>query len=139
VFGVNKVSINRWHSRLGHPAIPIVEKILKSHELPYVLDLNKHSVCGACQQAKSHQLPYLVSTSVSTQPLELIFSDVWGLVVDSVGKYKYYVSFIDDFSKLTWVYFLKYKSEVFQKFHEFQNQVEILFDKKIVAVQSDWG
>jgi histone deacetylase 1/2 len=137
--GVNKVPISRWHSRLGHPAFPIVERVLKSHELPFLSESNKLSVCGACQQAKSHQLPYPISTSVSTKPLELVFSDVWGPAIDSVGKYKYYVNFIDDFSKHTWIYFMKYKSEVFQKFRDFQNQVERLFDGKIIAVQSDWG
>jgi histone deacetylase 1/2 len=136
---VNKVSVDRWHSRLGHPAIPTVERILRHNKLPHLLDSSKHSVCSACQQAKSHQLPYSVSTSISTQPLELIFSDVWGPAIDSVGRYKYYVSFIDDFSKFTWIYLLKYKSEVFQKFHDFQNLVERLFDRKIVVVQSDWG
>jgi histone deacetylase 1/2 len=69
--------------------------------------------------------------------LELVFSDVWGASIDSVGRYKYYVSFIDDFSKFTWIYLLKYKFEVFQKFHEFQSLVERLFDRKIVVVQSD--
>jgi hypothetical protein len=49
------------------------------------------------------------------------------------------VSFIDDFSKFTWIYLLKNKSEVFQNFQEFQNLVECLFDKKILAVQTDWG
>jgi hypothetical protein len=138
-FGVNKVSVARWHSRLGHPSFPIVEKVLKSHDLPYLLDSNKHSVCDACQQAKSHQLPYPIFTSVSTQPLELVFSDVWGPTPESVGRYKYYVSFIDGFSKFTWIYLLKYKSEFFQKFHEFQKLVERLFDKKIIVVQFDWG
>jgi hypothetical protein len=72
------VSMHRWHSCLGHPAFPIVEKILRSNKLPHLLELNKQSLCGACQQAKSHQLPYPVSTSVSTQHLELVFSNVWG-------------------------------------------------------------
>jgi histone deacetylase 1/2 len=138
-FGVNKVSIHRWHSRLGHPTFPVVEKVLRSNNLPHLLESNKQSVFGACQEAKSHQLPYPISTSVSTQPLELVFSDVWGPSIDSVGRYKYYVSFIDDFSKFTWIYLLKYKFEVFQKFHEFQSLVERLFDRKIVVVQSDWG
>ena len=52
---------------------------------------------------------------------------------------KYYVSFIDDFSKFTWVYLLKFKSEVFQKFQEFQALVELLFDRKNLAMQTDWG
>jgi histone deacetylase 1/2 len=54
-----------------------------------------------CQLAKSHQLPYPVSTSVSTIPLEQVFSDVWGLPPIFVGKHAYYVRFIDDYSKFT--------------------------------------
>jgi histone deacetylase 1/2 len=96
-------------------------------------------VCDACQQAKSHQLPYPKSTSESQFPLDLVFSDVWGPAPDSVGRKKYYVSFIDDFSKFTWIYLLKYKSEVFQVFHEFQTLVERRFDRKIKAMQTDWG
>jgi histone deacetylase 1/2 len=96
-------------------------------------------VCNACQQANIHQLPYPKSTSVSTIPLELVFSDVWGPAPESVGRKQYYVSFIDDLNKYTWIYPLKYKSEVFQKFKEFQAQVECLFDCKIVAMQTDWG
>jgi hypothetical protein len=73
-------------------------------------------MCDPCQQAKSHQLPYPQSTSVSNHPLELVFSDVWGPAPESVGHYKYYVSFVDDYSKFTSIYLLKYKSEVIQKF-----------------------
>jgi histone deacetylase 1/2 len=96
-------------------------------------------VCDACQQAKSHQLPYPKSTSESQFPLDLVFSDVWGPAPDSIGRKKYYVSFIDDFGKFTWIYLLKYKSEVFQVFHEFQTLVERRFDRKIKAMQTDWG
>jgi len=49
------------------------------------------------------------------------------------------VSFIDDYSKFTWIYLLKHKSEVFQRFREFQSFVERKFDRKIIAMQSDWG
>jgi histone deacetylase 1/2 len=49
------------------------------------------------------------------------------------------VSFIDDYSKFTWVYLLKYKSQVFEKFRDFQNLVERDFDHKIIVVQTDWG
>ena len=49
------------------------------------------------------------------------------------------MSFIDDYSKFTWIYLLHHKSEVFQRFHDFQNFVERMFDRKIVAMQTDWG
>jgi hypothetical protein len=44
---------------------------------------------------------------------------MYGVCPDSIGRKKYYVSFIDDFNKFTWVYLLRFKSEVFQKFIEF--------------------
>jgi hypothetical protein len=68
----------------------------------------------------------------------LFFLDVWGPPLDSFGQ-KYYVSFIDDYSKFTWIYLLHAKSEVFKYFLEFQRLVEQQFDRKIIAVQSDWG
>jgi hypothetical protein len=69
--------------------------------LPCLVQEKTDSMCNACQQVKSHHLPYPKSTSVSNHLLELVFSDVWGAALESVGRYKYYVSFIDDYSKFT--------------------------------------
>jgi hypothetical protein len=66
-----------------------------------------------------------------------MFFDVWGPAPSSVGRFKYYVSFIDDHSKFTWLYLLKNRSDVFQKFYDFQQLVERLFNKKILAIQTD--
>jgi histone deacetylase 1/2 len=68
-----------------------------------------------------------------------VFSDVWGPAPSSIGIFTYYVSFIDDFSKFSWIYLLKKKSDVFQIFRNFKQLVERQFDKKILVVQSDWG
>lgn len=78
VFSSVKVSHEQWHSRLGHPATPIVQHILHRYELPSE-SVNKAVICDACQQDKSHQLPISLSTRVTTAPLEIIYSDVWGL------------------------------------------------------------
>jgi hypothetical protein len=107
--------------------------------LPSVSNRNVTHVCDACQQGKSHQLPFPKSVSVSKTPLELVFSDVWGPAPTSAGKHNYYVSFIDDFSKFIWIYLLQHKSEVFQKFYDFEAHVERLFDRKVLAMQTDWG
>jgi hypothetical protein len=53
--------------------------------------------------------------------------------------FKYYISFIDDFSHFTWIYTIKHKSEVHRVFLEYQAHVERLLNKKILNVQSDWG
>jgi hypothetical protein len=73
---------------------------------------------------------------VSKAPFELIFSDVWGPAPSSVGKNNYYVSFIDDFLKFTWIFLLKHKSKVFAKFHIFQQYVGRLLNRKIIAIQT---
>jgi hypothetical protein len=84
-------------------------------------------------------LAYPKSDSVSSKPFELVFSDVWGPAPTSVGRHDFYVSFIDDYSKYTWIYLLRRKSEVFSCFKEFRTMVERQFNTKILAVQSDWG
>lgn len=134
-----KISLERWHDRLGHPSFPVVQQVLSKNKLPVVCEHNPETICDSCQRAKSHQLPYPISTSVSVKPLQLTFSDVWGPTPSSVGRHTYYVSFIDDFSKYTWIYLLKKRSDVFQLFHNFQALVERKFDAKIIVVQSDWG
>jgi hypothetical protein len=96
-------------------------------------------MCDACACAKAHQLPYSISSSRSFTPLELVFSDVWGRAIDSFGRKKYYVSFIDDYSKFTWIYLLCHKSEVSKYFLEFQTLAERMLGRKIISLQSDWG
>jgi hypothetical protein len=64
--------------------------------------------------------------------------DVWGPTRTSVGSLNYYVSFIDDYDKYTWIYLLKDRFEVSQKFHEFQSLVEQMLGRKIIAMKTDW-
>ena len=57
--------------------------------------------------------------------LELIHIDVFEhVLVPSLGKFMYYVSFIDDFLRNTSIYFLHKKSKIFSKFKEFNALVE---------------
>jgi transposase InsO family protein len=72
--------------------------------------------------------------------LEIIHLDVCGqMMVPSLGNFLYYVIFIDDFSRKTWIYFLKAKDEVFNKFQEFKALVENLSGRKIKVLRSDNG
>jgi hypothetical protein len=72
--------------------------------------------------------------------LELVHSDVFGLVtMPSLGGSLYYVSFIDDFSRKTWIYFLRKKSEVSERFKEFKSLVENQIEKRIKVLRTDNG
>jgi hypothetical protein len=82
------------------------------------------SVCNACQLAKSHQLPCNTSIHRTTMPLEIIHSDVLGPAPISDGGYKYYINFIDDFTKFTWIYLMVNRSKAQRIFLQFQKHVE---------------
>ena len=94
VFGTFKPSSSLWHARLGHASSAVVQHVLNLHNLPFTSSTNNNAICDACQRGKNHQLPYPKSTSVSSKPFDLIFSDVWGPAPTSVGRNNYYVSFI---------------------------------------------
>jgi hypothetical protein len=116
-----------------------VRRVIRDNNLPIESNKELVHICDACQQAKSKQLHFPKSVSVSKAPLELVFSDVSGPAPTSVGWYDYYVSFIDDYSKFTWISLIKHKSEVFDFFWDFQVHAERLLNHKILAVQTDWG
>jgi transposase InsO family protein len=72
--------------------------------------------------------------------MDIIHSNVCGqMTMPSLGKFLYYVIFIDDYSCKTWIYFLKAKDEVFNKFQEFKDLPENIFGRKIEVLRSDNG
>lgn len=80
------------------------------------------------------------SNSRSKSPLELIHTNVWEpLPMQSTSSFKYYIQFLDDFSRYSWIYPLKSKSGAFSAFLQFKNLVEKQFEKSIKILQSDWG
>ncbi|KAL4272543.1 hypothetical protein GQ457_13G024990 [Hibiscus cannabinus] len=131
-----------WHERLGHVSyyklkVMMEKQILRG--LPLV-DIRTDIVCAGCQFGKAHQLPFKESKHQSKAPLELVHSDVFGPVKQtSLGGMKYMVTFIDDFSRYVWVYFMKEKSETFTKFREFKEKVESELDEKIMCLRTDNG
>ena len=108
-----------WHNRLGHPHSKALSLMLNSGLLNKSIGLSFCFPfdCAACKMGKREILPFLISTSHSTRCFDLVHSDVWGIAPAlSHAHYKYFVTFIDDFSRFTWVYFLHSKSDVFKNF-----------------------
>lgn len=138
----NSVSVGNielWHRRLGHCAFDVVEKALRSCNIPFN-SMKSSLLCHPCCIAKSHRLPYTPSVSQHTIPLSLIHSDLWGPApMNSRNGFSYYVTFIDHFSTFTWLYLLKSKGEVLSVFKSFKAMVENLLSCKIKTLQSDWG
>jgi hypothetical protein len=129
-----------WHRRLAHinyKALPYVSKVVTG--LPE-LKVDHEGVCKGCAQGKNINNPFPKSDNKAEGILELVHSDVCGpMPSTSLSGYVSYISFIDDYSRKTWVYFLKSKDEVLKKFKEFKALVENLSKRKIKILRSDNG
>ena len=108
---------------LGYPSLSWLKKLycqFSSHS-----SLN----CELCQYAKLHcvHLSPKVKKRASA-PFELVHSDVWGpRIVMSLTGFKYFVTFVDDFSRITWLYLMKCHSELFSHFSAFCAEIQTQF------------
>lgn len=131
-----------WHFRLGHHSSDIVTCVVKENKLHLssseFFELNK-TVCASCQLGKGKKQPFSASTRVSISPLQLIHTDIWTSPVSSITGFKYFVVFIDDYSRYTWIYPLHHKSVTFNTFVNYKTLVENQFSTTIKQLQSDGG
>ncbi|KAA0045027.1 Beta-galactosidase [Cucumis melo var. makuwa] len=96
--------------------------------------------CDVCIRAKQHRVSLPSQPYKLTQPFTLIHSDVWGpsKVTTSSGK-RWFVTFIDDHTRFTWVYLITDKSKVSAIFQNFYHTIETQFHKEIAILWSDNG
>ena len=97
------------------------------------------SRCEICVQGK-HTRKYFPSITRTSEPLELIHSDV--CVSNRVltrGSIRYFVTFIDDYSKLCYTYLLKFKDEVLELLKVYKTEAENQLERKIKILRSDSG
>ena len=134
-FSTSTTSTPAWHARLGHPANSVIQLISSRFKIP----MSFSTICNACSINKSHKLPFSQSSIHSHFPLEIVFSDVWTSPVHSIDGYKYYVIFVDHYTRYTWLYPLKQKSHVASIFPVFRVLVENRFKTKLTTLFSDNG
>ena len=134
-----RTTLSDWHSRLGHPAFSILQTMVSSYDLPISSKALLNKPCTACSINKMHKLPFATSTLVSTCPLDIVFSDVWSSPLISIDGFKYYVIFVDHFTRYTWFYPLKQKSQVLDVFTRFKALVENQFQTKLRTLYTDNG
>ena len=131
-------SSDLWHNRLGHPSASKLQ-LLKQ----YVNDvrINKTApCCDICHFSKQKKLPFSVSTHVSSNPFDLLHCDLWGpFATSAVDGFRFFLTIVDDFTRCTWVYLLKNKSETQVYLPQFASMVLTQFDCKIKTIRSDNG
>ena len=91
-------SLALWHARLGHASSSQVQQLASRGLLGSVSTGNFDYV--SCQLGKQSALPFNISESIFKNIFDLIHSDVWGpSSVSSIGGSRYFVVFVDDFSR----------------------------------------
>ena len=126
-----------WHARLGHLNFKYLKFMSNHGMILYKHDDEKK--CEICIQAKMTKKPFSKSDRNSIM-LELVHSDVCELNgVLTRGGERYFIKFIDDFSRFTYVYLMRNKDESFDMFKHYKIEVENQNDRKIKIRRSDRG
>lgn len=128
-----------WHSRLGHLSGSRLRSMCTSDVLGD-LPPDDISDCSGCKLGKFSALPFILSTSTSSAPFDLVHSDVWGPApIPTKGGSRYYVSLIDDHTRYCWIYLMKRRSDLSHIYAEFKAYVKTQHSATIKCFRADLG
>ncbi|KAI3672760.1 hypothetical protein L6452_38859 [Arctium lappa] len=132
-----------WHKRLSHLNFKTLNS-LSSKELVSGLPQHsyaKESLCSACEKGKQTKASFK-SKQVSsvTSPLQLLHMDLFGPVnIQSIAGKKYTLVIVDEYSRYTWVIFLRCKSDTPEELISFVKKMEVLNNLTVRSIRSDHG
>ncbi|GJV57808.1 putative ribonuclease H-like domain-containing protein [Tanacetum coccineum] len=132
-----------WHRRLGHVNFKNINKLVKDNlvrDLP-LKRFENDQTCVACLKGKQHRASCKTKAfSPSTKPLFMLHMDLFGpTFVSSLLHKKYCLVVTDDYSRFSWVFFLRTKDETSEILKNFIKEIENLVDKKVKIIRSDNG
>lgn len=136
-------NIMEWHQKLGHANEQDLKLALKNNKVQGMA-FNKNDKleeCEACIKGKMTKTTYKSASEPRTnKPLQIVHSDLCGpMRVPTHAGNKYFITFIDDFSRYSRVYFMKQKNEALKCFKIYKEEMENVLDLKIKCLQTDNG
>src|ERR1043165_2046615 len=135
--------VKLWHQKLGHLHLRGMKKIISMEAVRGIprLDIDEGRVCGECQVGKQTRVSHPMLRHLTTSKvLELLHMDLMGpMQVESLGGKRYAYVVVDDFSRFTWINFIKEKSDVFDVFKELCKRLQREKESCIVRIRSDHG
>ena len=135
---INENSSNLWHKKLGHISRKRLERLVKDGILPN-LDFTNLGMCVDCIKGKQTKHTKKGATR-STELIEIILTDICGpFNVPSFGKEKYFITFIDDFSRYSYIYLLHEKCQVVEALAVYITEVERQLERKMKIIRLDKG
>jgi len=133
--GVVMESSSLIHAQLGHPSLAKLQQLVPAWSKLSRLD------CDSCQLGKHCRTSFSRSvTRDASSPLALVHSDIWGpSCVKSTLGFQYFITFINDYSRCTWLFLMKHHSELFHIFKSFFKEIKTRFGVSIRVLHSDNG
>ena len=130
-----------WHQRLGHPSKRVLFEAQKHvKDFPKgILFPNKEPLCRGCAEGKMHSRSFPESQTRATKAFQRIHSDLKSFAVESYHRYRYLISFIDDYTSNAWVILLRNKDNALDATKNFVTAVETQCQTKIQQWMSDAG
>ncbi|WKA13122.1 hypothetical protein VitviT2T_030454 [Vitis vinifera] len=128
-----------WHKRLGHISRQRLERLVRDGMLSNH-DFSDFKTCVVCLKGKMTAKTRKEKIDRCGGTLDLIHIDICGpLTPTALGGYKYFITFIDDFSIYGYVELIHHKFNSLNVFKAFKAKVELQLGKSIKAVKSDKG
>ncbi|KAL4572890.1 hypothetical protein LXL04_019678 [Taraxacum kok-saghyz] len=133
---VCSISLDTWHTRLGHPSNKCLSPI---RDLLSVKNTRTElSHCSVCPLAKQKQLPFVSVNNLENDCFALVHYDIWGpYSTTSIQGFRYFATIVDDHSRYTWIYMLKNKYDIISIIPSFYQMVLTQIDKKIKVFRFD--
>lgn len=131
-----------WHRRLGHRDIDVVRAIPVNGnaEGMKLIDCGDKTICQCCLKGKMSRVPFPKQVDRGARDkLDLVHTDLSGPMTSTPSGNKYFLSLIDDYTRMTFVYLLRYKSEAAEKIKQFVNFCKTQIGKTPRILQSDGG
>ena len=121
------LDISLWHRRLGHCNLDSIRHMV-SKELVTGLKIDSSQspdpICEPCLAGKMHASPFPSSSTRASKPLELVHSDLHGPLPRSHSGHKYWIVFVDDYTRMRVAYCMHNKSDAFARFKDFKAYAE---------------
>ncbi|KAJ9538611.1 hypothetical protein OSB04_031344 [Centaurea solstitialis] len=132
-----------WHKRLSHLNFKTLNQLCINNLVIGLPDFRytKVSLCSACEKGKQTRASFKSKqiSSISS-PLQLLHMDLFGPVnVQSIAGKKYTLVIVDEFSRYTWVFFLRSKSDAPEEIILFVRKMERLNNLTVRSIRSDHG
>ena len=137
------LDISLWHRRLAHHDHSSVKQ-MKSKNLVTGIDIKSNKspdpICEPCLAGKMNANPFPPSKTRASKPLELIHTDLHGpFKTSTMSGYRYWITFIDDYTRFRAVMFLKTKDQAFDAFRRYKAYAENHLSAKIQSMRCDKG